>query len=115
PVYPSYHMAQAILGTKTAYEKAQAANGGNAPSQEQIIAAFEQLTFEAPSGTVRMSIGKGHQAVQGTAYGTSKLVKGQLTITNIKTYPPEKLSPPDGVKSEDWIKSGFKAKYHPAT
>jgi branched-chain amino acid transport system substrate-binding protein len=110
PVYPSYHMAQAILGTKAAYEKAQAANGGNAPSQEQIIAAFENLTFESPSGKVQMAIGKGHQAIQGTAYGTTRLVKGQLTITNIKSYPPEKVNPPDGVKSEDWIKSGFKAK-----
>ncbi len=110
PVYPSYHMAQAILGTKAAYEKAQAANGGNAPTQEQIIAAFENLTFESPSGKAQMAIGKGHQAVQGTAYGTSKLVKGQLTITNIKSYPPEKVNPPDGVKSEDWIKSGFKSR-----
>jgi branched-chain amino acid transport system substrate-binding protein len=110
PVYPSYHMAQAILGTKTAYEKAQAANGGNAPTQDQIIAAFENLTYESPSGKVQLAIGKGHQAVQGTAYGTSKLVKGQLTITNIKSYPPEKVNPPDGVKSEDWIKSGFKSK-----
>src|SRR5262249_38065048 len=110
PVYPSYHMAQAILGTKAAYEKAQAANGGNAPSQDQIVAAFENLVFESPSGTVRMTLGKGHQAVQGTAYGTSKLVKAQLPTTDIKTYPAEKVNPPDGVKSEDWIKSGFKEK-----
>ncbi|MGC2517490.1 MAG: ABC transporter substrate-binding protein [Burkholderiales bacterium] len=110
PVYPAYHMTQAILGTKAAYEKAQAANGGKAPSQEQIIAAFENLTFEAPSGKVQMALGKGHQAVQGTAYGTTRLVKGHLTITDIKAYPPEKVNPPEGVKSEDWIKSGFKAK-----
>ena len=110
PVYPAYHMAQAILGTKTAYEKAQAANGGNAPNQEQIIAAFENLTFEAPGGKVQMAIGKGHQAVQGTAYGTTKLVKGQITLTNIKSYPAEKVNPPEGVKSDEWIKSGFKAR-----
>ena len=57
-----------------------------------------------------MSLGKGHQAVQGTAYGTTKLVKGQITLTNVKSYPAEKVNPPEGVKSEDWIKSGFKAK-----
>ena len=110
PVYPSYHMVQAILGTKAAYEKAQAANGGKPPSQDQIIAAFENLTYESPSGKVQMSLGKGHQAVQGTAYGTSKLVQGKLTITDVKYYPAEKVNPPDGMKSEDWIKSGFKAK-----
>jgi len=110
PVYPAYHMVQAILGTKTAYEKAQAANGGNPPSQDQIIAAFENLTYESPSGKVQMALGKGHQAMQGTAYGTTKVVNGRITITNVKYYPAEKVSPPDGVKSEDWIKAGFKAK-----
>ena len=107
PVYPSYHMVQAILGTKAAYEKAAAAAGGT-PTTEQIIAAFENLTFESASGTVRMALGKGHQAIQGSAYGTTKLVKGQLTITNVKHYPAERVNPPEGVKSEEWIKSGFK-------
>ena len=55
-----------------------------------------------------MALGKGHQAVQGTAYGTTKVVGGKITMTNVKRYPPERLNPPDGVKTEDWIKSGFK-------
>ncbi len=108
PTYPSYKMVQAILGVKAAYEKAQAANGGKPPSQDQIIAAFEHLTYETPSGKMEMALGKGHQGIQGTAYGTVKHVKGQLTITNIKYYPAAKVNPPEGVKSEDWIKSGFK-------
>ncbi len=108
PTYPSYKMVQAILGVKAAYEKAQAANAGKAPSQDQVIAALEHLTFETPSGKVEMALGKGHQAIQGTAYGTVKHVKGQLTLVNIKQYPAAKVNPPEGVKSEDWIKSGFK-------
>jgi branched-chain amino acid transport system substrate-binding protein len=108
PTYPCYKMAQAFLGVKAAYEKAMAAAGGKAPSQDQIIAALEYLTFEGPSGKVEMTLGKGHQAVQGTAYGMVKHVKGQLTLTNIKRYPAAKVNPPDGVKSEEWIKSGFK-------
>ena len=106
PVYPAYHMLQAILGTKAAYDKAAA--GGAAPTMEKVIAAFENLTFESASGTVRMSLGKGHQAVQGTAYATTRLVNGQLTLTNIRHYPAERVNPPEGVKSEDWIKAGFK-------
>ncbi len=78
PSYPAYKMVQAILGVKAAWEKAQAANGGKRPSQEQVIAAFENLTFEGPGGTVSMSLGKGHQAVQGTAYGTTKHVGGKV-------------------------------------
>lgn len=107
PNYPAYHMAQAVLGLKAAYEKA--AQGGGSPTDEQVIAAFEKLTFDTPSGKVSMNLGKGHQATQGTAYGTAKQVKGKLTMTNVKHYPPERVNPPEGVKSADWIKGGLKS------
>src|SRR5512133_1016210 len=96
PNYPAYHMAQALLGLKSAYEKAQ--GGGAAPTPEAIAAAFEGLSFETPSGTIRMALGKGHQAVEGTVYGRAKTVKGKLTFVDVKTYPPEKVNPPEGVK-----------------
>jgi branched-chain amino acid transport system substrate-binding protein len=109
PNYPAYHMAQSILGLKAAYEKAQGA-GTAPPTQDQIIAAFEGLSFETPSGTIKMALGKGHQAVEGTVYGQTKIVDGKLTFVNVKQYPAEKVNPPEGVKSADWIKAGFKAK-----
>jgi len=108
PLFSSYHMVQAILGAKAAFEKAQVAAGGKKPGQEQIIAAFEGLTFETPSGTTRMALGKGHQGIQGTAYGMTKLVDGRLTLTKIRHYAAEEVNPPEGVKSADWIRSGFK-------
>ena len=108
PSYPAYKMAQAVLGVKAAYDKAQAANGGKRPNQDQVIAAFEKLSWEGPGGKVDMALGKGHQAVQGTAYGTAKVAGGKITMTNVKQYPADRLNPPDGVKTEDWIKSGFK-------
>ena len=108
PNYAAYQMAQAILGTKAAWEKAQAANGGKRPDIDRVITAFERLEFDAPGGHVRMAIGKGHQAVTETAYGQTKVVKGQMTLTNVKRYPAEQVNPPDGVKSADWINSGFK-------
>src|SRR5439155_265770 len=80
PNYAAYQMAQAILGTKAAWEKAQAANGGNRPSTDEVIAAFERLTFESPAGKVEMVIGAGHQAITETAYGVSKLVKGKVIV-----------------------------------
>jgi branched-chain amino acid transport system substrate-binding protein len=108
PNYASYQMAQAILGVKLAWEKAQDAAGGKRPTNEQVGAALENATFEGPGGTVRMAIGKGHQAIMETAYGTTKLVNGKLTLVNVKRYPAEKVNPPEGVKSSDWIKNGFK-------
>jgi branched-chain amino acid transport system substrate-binding protein len=109
PNYASFKMAQAILGVKAAYEKAQAA-GAATPNQEQIIAALENLTFEGPGGPVKMALGKGHQAVMDVAVGTAKNEGGQLKIVDIVRYPAEKANPPEGVKSEAWIKSGFRAK-----
>jgi branched-chain amino acid transport system substrate-binding protein len=108
PNYASYQMAQAILGVKAAWEKAQAANGGKRPSTEQVAAALENLAFEGPGGTVKMAIGKGHQAIMETVYGMSKVVGGKMTVANVKRYPAEKVNPPEGVKGADWIKGGFK-------
>ena len=109
PNYASYQMAQAILGVKLAWEKAQDAAGGKRPTNEQVGAALENMTYEGPGGTVKMALGKGHQAIMETAYGTTKLVNGKLTLVNVKRYSAEKVNPPEGMKSADWIKSGFKA------
>jgi branched-chain amino acid transport system substrate-binding protein len=109
PNYASYQMAQAFLGVKLAWEKAQDAAGGKRPTNEQVAAALRGSTFEGPGGTVRMAIGKGHQAVMETVYGQTKLEGGKLTVVNVKRYPAEKVNPPEGLKSADWIKGGFKA------
>jgi branched-chain amino acid transport system substrate-binding protein len=109
PNYASYKMAQALMGVKAAYEKAQA-GGATRPTQEQVGAALEGLGFEGPGGMVQMKLGKGHQAVMDVAFGTAKHVDGQLQIVDVKRYSADKANPPEGVKSEAWIKSGFKAK-----
>jgi branched-chain amino acid transport system substrate-binding protein len=106
PNYPAYHIAQALLGLKAAYEKAQ--GGGAAPAPEAIAGALEGLSFETPSGTIKMALGKGHQAVEGTVYGRAKTVNGKLTFVDVKTYAPDKVNPPEGVKSADWIKTSLK-------
>jgi branched-chain amino acid transport system substrate-binding protein len=128
PNYPAYSVAQAFLGLKAAYEKAMRARlsqtipmGENKgvkeemekaystpPSQDEIIAAFEGISFEGPSGRVQMKLGKGHQAIQGTAYGTTRTENGQIKVGNVKYYPAERVQPPDGVSSVEWIKAGMK-------
>jgi branched-chain amino acid transport system substrate-binding protein len=108
PNYASYQMAQAILGVKLAWEKAQAANGGKRPSNEQVGAALENMTFEGPGGTVRMANGKGHQAIMETVYGQTKRAGGKITMTNVRRYKAEQVNPPANMKAADWIKGGFK-------
>lgn len=107
PVYSAYHMVMAILGTKAAYEKAAA--GGGLPDVEAVIAAFENASFETPSGTVHMALGRGHQAVTGMAYGTLRFDReaGQPTVENVRVYEPDCVSPPPDMKGIDWIEAGF--------
>jgi branched-chain amino acid transport system substrate-binding protein len=102
-------MVQAILGLKAAVEKAGAGKPQK-PSDEAVIGAFEGLSYEGPSGPVAMALGKGHQAIQSIAYGTYKLdaATGQPTVVDIVSYPAECANPPEGVKSEEWIKGGFR-------
>jgi len=107
PNYPAYSVAMAFLGLKAAYEKARG-TGSSAPATEEVIKAFEYLNFDSPAGKVMMKLGKGHQAVTGTAYGTTRTVNGQVTVGNVKYYPLERVQPPEGEKSLDWIKSGMK-------
>lgn len=110
PVYPSYHMSQAVLGVKAAYEKAAARAQGRWPTQDEVIAAFEHLEFPTPSGPIRMALGKGHQGVEPVVYGVTgdfDPATGEVRLTQIMEFPVECVNPPEGMKSEDWIKQGF--------
>ena len=40
-------------------------------------------------------------------YGMTKAIGGKLTMINVTRYTAEQVNPPERVKSEDWIKSGF--------
>ena len=108
PSYPAYKMAQAILGVKAAYDKAQAANAGKMPSQDQVIAAFENLTFDGPGGKVDDEAGQGPPggAGHGIRHGQERRWQGH--DDQRQDVCRSRVTPPDGIKSEEWIKSGFK-------
>lgn len=107
PTYPSYKMAQALLGLKAAADKAALGKQGR-PSKDEIVAAFKGLEFEAPSGTVRMALGNGHQAVQEMVYGQYTFKNGKPEVYNVKRYPADCVNPPDGTTSSEWIKTSLK-------
>jgi branched-chain amino acid transport system substrate-binding protein len=110
PIYPAYHMAQSMFGLKTAWEKAQAKKGGQRPTTEEVIAAFEGIEFQTPSTTVKMALGKGHQGITETAYGTLRFNKAEAKpeIVDIVRYPAECVNPPPDVDSVAWLQSGMK-------
>lgn len=103
PTYPSYKMAQALLGVKAAADKAGSAE------QDAVIGALKGLEWEGPSGMVSMALAGGHQAIQDTAYGTYQYDKdsGKAVLVDVVRFNAECVNPPAGVTSIDWIKSGF--------
>lgn len=107
PTYPAYKMVQAILGLKAAAEKD--AKAGAMPGTAQVLAGLSGLSFEAPSGTVRMARSGGHQAVQDVSFGEYRFdpKAGRGRLVNVKTYPADCVMPPEGATAGDWIKAGF--------
>lgn len=109
PTYPVYHMAQAILGIKMAYELTME-KVGNWPSIEQVIDTFEYLSYPTPSGEISLAIGAGHQAIEPAAFGTVKNFDpqtGEITLDQILVFPATCVNPPEGKTTEQWIKEGF--------
>lgn len=104
----AYRLAQSLLGLKIAAEKV--AIHGQKPTSEQLAQAMEGLEWDTPSGRIKMSLGKGHQAIQDAAIGMTKWdpTSKTVTMTRIRYYPAECVNPPEGIKSVDWIKAGMK-------
>ena len=101
-------MAQALLGLKTAVEKAMEANGGKKPSSEELAAAMENSSWESPGGLIEMVNGKGHQAIQPIAFGkTKKNDEGNVVLDEIVRFDARCVNPPADMKGLDWIKAGF--------
>ena len=109
PNYASYKMAQAILGVKAAYEKAQKA-GAATPEPGADHRRVREPHVRGAGRPREDGARQGPSGRHGRAVGTAKNDGGQLKIVDVVRYPAEKVNPPDGVKSEAWIKSGFKAK-----
>lgn len=103
PTYPSYKMAQALLGVKAAADKAGSAE------QDAVIGALQGLEWVGPSGKVSMALANGHQAIQDTAYGTYTYDKdaGKAVLVDVVRFNAECVNPPAGVTSIEWIQSGF--------
>ena len=110
PTYPSYHMTQSILGLKSAWEKAAKAKNGAKPTIDEVVAAFENLEYDAFSTKIKMAIGGGHQGISEIAYGTYKFNKQKNApeIVDIMRFPAECVNPPAEGTSEEWLKGGMK-------
>jgi branched-chain amino acid transport system substrate-binding protein len=109
PVQASYRMSQAILGLKSAVEKAMAANGGKKPSTDELVAAMTGLEWQSPGGLIQMKLADGHQAIQPIAFSRTKYNPDakRVELVDIQYFAAECVNPPPGIKALDWIKGGM--------
>ena len=107
PVQSAYRVAQALLGLKTAIEAAQAEPGAK-PSTEEIAEAMRGSEWESPGGTIQMTLGDGHQAIQPIALGrTARGEDGSIVLEDIQRFEATCVNPPADLTSSEWIAQGF--------
>lgn len=106
---PMHKGAMAALFIKKAYDEAYL-KLDKFPSNEEVIKFMEGMKWDTPSGEAKMALGNGHQAIQDQAIGKSKWNndKKRVELVEIEYFKAKCVNPPEGVKSLDWIKNGFK-------
>lgn len=104
PIYPTFHMAQALFALKAAYEKAIAANGGAWPSREQLMDTLRGLEFDHLTG--RMKIREDGQGLEPMLIGMTKHVPEYPfpVIDRMVLFPPDLTMNPMGTKGLDWVR-----------
>ena len=105
PIYPTYHMAQALVGLQTGYENAIKANGGKWPSTEQVAEAMRKMEFKAYGRTITMR--EDGQGLEAQLLGTTKRVPQYpfAVMDKMMIVPADLVTTPVGQKSSVWVKT----------
>lgn len=105
PIYPCYHMAQAISCLKVGYEKAIAAKGGAWPTDAELAAAIAGSEFPSPTATIRLR--EDGQGLEPQLIGTSMRTDAYPfpVLDRMVVFPPEMVTTPVGQKSADWLRT----------
>lgn len=106
PIYPSYHMYQAVAGAKAAFEKAMKDAGGAWPKVDGVIKAFEGIEYRVPPGRT-MTVRTDHNGIEPAIMGLTKFTPQYpfAILDKITVYPAAEVNPPLGVKTNEWIES----------
>lgn len=105
PIYPVFHISQALAALKGAYEKAITTNNGEWPDHEQVIEAMNGLEFKGLGRTVRLR--EDHQGLEDQMLGTTKHVPEYdfAVMDNMMIFPAEAITTPVGQVSEEWVQN----------
>ncbi|RAP40511.1 branched-chain amino acid ABC transporter substrate-binding protein [Rhodovulum viride] len=102
-VYPVFHTAQAFAALQAVYEKAIAANGGDWPDEDQVLAAMAGLEFQGLGRPV--TIREDHQGIEAQLMATSVQTGDHpfATLENIMIFDGADITAPVGEVSVDWV------------
>ena len=105
PIYPAFHISQAIAALKGAYEKAIDANGGDWPDREQVVDAMKGLSFTGLGGEITLR--EDNQGLEDQLLGTTAKVDGYdfMLLDNMMLFDGEELQTPVGQISIDWLQT----------
>ena len=105
PIYPVFHMVQALDGLVAGYQKAIKINKGQWPSTEQVADAMRGLEFRGLTGVVK--IREDGQGLEDQLLGVTRIVAGYNfpVLEKIMIYPADLISTPVGQKSPEWVKT----------
>ena len=105
PIYPIYHMVQALVGLKTGYEAAIKANGGKWPTPEQVVDAMRKMKFKAYGREITMR--EDGQGLEAQLLGLTKRHPKYpfAVIDKMMLIPAELVTTPVGQQSTAWVKT----------
>jgi len=104
PIYSVFHAAQALEAMKAAYARAIEENGTDWPTEDQLLAAFEGLEFQAYGRPITLR--EDNQGIEAQLMGMS-VQSGDYpfaTLEDIMIFDGAQLLPPVGETSIEWIK-----------
>lgn len=105
PIYPVFHMSQALAALKASYEKAIEANGGEWPDHEMVVDAMEGLTFVGLGRPV--TIRADHQGVEDQLLGTTIVSDDYdfALLDNMMIFDGDAITTPVGEESKAWLQT----------
>ena len=103
PIYPVFHMSQALSALKAAYEKAIEANGGEWPSREQVVDAMQGLKFQGLGREVQ--IRSDGQGIEAMLLGTTTKADGYdfAVLDDMMLFDGDQITTPVGEVSLEWL------------
>lgn len=105
PIYPVYHMVQALEALAQGYEKAIKANKGKWPTTEQVAETMRNMEFRGLTRPIRMR--DDGQGLEDQMLGITKAVPGLPfpVLDKLTIIPATLTTAPVGQRSPEWVKT----------